>query len=526
MKKSWMIFLVGTLLAAGGLAMSARAQNNNVYAVEFNTGDNGFGIINLMNGTFTEISDLGGATYNDIAYAPNGTLYGLYNNGSSLVTFDPTTGAVNPGATLSVPGIESIAFRPSDGALFGVGLSVIGAPQNGLYTIDPTTGETTLVGSFGDAYNLYNPYPQNIRFDSDGQLYLSNTSDNTDIYRVSTDDGSATFVGEVEGYSDLILENGGQYMYGVSIPSINGANALPVLVSFDLNSFVDGGTNADGSIHQISVTMVGAGGDFPINFNFSGNVPNPLPANIPDASTVSIAIQDGNPAITLSGSTNQTYVLQASVDMHNWTSISTNLTDANGLFTFVDTDAKNYPSRFYRGVAPAQLNHESIKTGFYMNGTSTYDTTQRHAGGIEIDDAPARGPLPPLKKKRSVHILCIDDDAQVREFMTQCLTHFNHRVTVASGGRRGLEMFRAATQENQPYEVVITDLGMPDIDGQRVTRTIKAESPNTPVIMMTGWGTFMEDEGETALPVDAVVGKPPRMQELNDLILRMATPAA
>ena len=349
-----MLVLVGILLAAGSLAMSARAQNN-VYAVEFNTGDNRFGIINLMNGNFTEISSLGGAIYNDIAYAPDGTLYGLANNGASLVTFDSTSGAVTPVATMDVPGLESIAFDPSDGVLFGVGLSVIGAPQNGLYTINPTTGETTLVGSFGDAYNLYNPYPQNIRFDSDGNLYLSNTSDNTDLYRVNTDNGSATFVGEVTGYANLILENGSQYMYGVSIPSINGANAQPVLVSFDLGSFVDGGTNTDGSIHQISVTMVGAGGQFPVNFNFSGNVPNPLPVNIPNAGTISIALQDGNPAITLSGSTNQIYVLQASFDMKNWTSISTNLTDSAGLFTFVDSDAKNYPSRFYRGVAPAQL---------------------------------------------------------------------------------------------------------------------------------------------------------------------------
>ena len=153
---------------------------------------------------------------------------------------------------------------------------------------------------------------------------MSNTSGNTDIYRVNTDTGSATFVGEVEGYANLILENGSQYMYGVSIPSINGASAAPVLVSFDLSSFVNGGTNADGSIHQISVTMVGAGGDFPVNFNFSGNVPNPLPVNIPDACTVSIAATPDGPAITLSGSPDQTYVIQASFDMHNWTSISTN----------------------------------------------------------------------------------------------------------------------------------------------------------------------------------------------------------
>jgi hypothetical protein len=340
------------MLVAGSLTMSARAQND-VYAVEF-LGNNSFGTINLMNGTFTQISSLSG-TYNDIAYAPDGSLFGLYNNGASLVTFNNTNGAVTQVAPLSVPGIESIAFRPSDGVLFGVGLSVIGAPQDGLYTIDPTTGQTTLVGGFGNAYNLFNPYPQNIRFDSDGNLYLSNTSGNTDIYRVNTDNGNATLVGEVTGYPDLILENGSQYMYGVSIPSINGADAQPVLVSFDLSSFVDGGTNADGSIHQISVTMVGAGGDFPINFNFSGNVPNPLPVNIPDAITISIAATPDGPSITLSGSTNQNYVIEASFDMHNWTAISTNMTGSNGLFTFVDSDATSYPSRFYRGFAPAQV---------------------------------------------------------------------------------------------------------------------------------------------------------------------------
>jgi DNA-binding NtrC family response regulator len=87
-----------------------------------------------------------------------------------------------------------------------------------------------------------------------------------------------------------------------------------------------------------------------------------------------------------------------------------------------------------------------------------------------------------------------------------------------------LELFRSATLDNQPYEVVITDLCMPDIDGNRVVRTIKAESPQTPVIMMTGFGTSMKNDGEDALPVDAVVGKPACMRELNDLVLRITTP--
>jgi CheY-like chemotaxis protein len=179
-----------------------------------------------------------------------------------------------------------------------------------------------------------------------------------------------------------------------------------------------------------------------------------------------------------------------------------------------------------------------------MNASSQYDTTQSPAGTIEINRAPGcdssvqfavpvreitaeagRGGLPQANPKRSLRILCIDDDPQVREFMTDCLAYFDHRVMVASGGKQGLELFRSATMENQPYDVVITDLGMPDINGHQVARTIKAESPNTPVIMMTGWGATVSDDGDTTPGVDVVVSKPPLMQDLNDLLLRMTRPA-
>ncbi len=164
-------------------------------------------------------------------------------------------------------------------------------------------------------------------------------------------------------------------------------------------------------------------------------------------------------------------------------------------------------------------------TAFQMNKSSLHDLTQRHNGASGIGSAPGRGARPQARQKRSIYILCIDDNALVRECLDVCLTHFDHRVMVASGGKQGMELFRTATLKNQPYEVVITDLGMPDIDGNHVARTIKAESPNTPVIMMTGWGTTVGDDGKIASEVDAVIDKPPRMQELNDLILQITTPA-
>lgn len=138
---------------------------------------------------------------------------------------------------------------------------------------------------------------------------------------------------------------------------------------------------------------------------------------------------------------------------------------------------------------------------------------------------PAGGGMAQTKPRRSLFILCIDDDPGVRELLTVCLAQFEHRVMVASGGKDGLEMFRAAQLNGQPYDVVITDMGMPDIDGRQVARTIKAESPNTPIIMLTGWGRSVREDGDTAPAEDIVVDKPPRIHELNELLLRMAKPA-
>jgi CheY-like chemotaxis protein len=73
----------------------------------------------------------------------------------------------------------------------------------------------------------------------------------------------------------------------------------------------------------------------------------------------------------------------------------------------------------------------------------------------------------------------------------------------------------------QAYETVITDLGMPGIDGHQVARAIKAESSSTPVVMLTGWGAAMKEDGETAPEVNALLSKPPRIPELNNVLLKL-----
>jgi len=173
-----------------------------------------------------------------------------------------------------------------------------------------------------------------------------------------------------------------------------------------------------------------------------------------------------------------------------------------------------------------------------------YGMMQRHDGTIDIDSAPGQGTsvrltfpvrkpalqpaaetVPPPTQARSLNVLCIDDEARVRQLLNVCLAQFGHQVSMASTGKEGLRLFRAAKQKQQPYEVVITDLGMPDIDGHQVAKAIKAESPNLPVIMMTGWGTTMREDEKPASEVDALIDKPPHIQRLNHLLLQLTSHA-
>jgi CheY-like chemotaxis protein len=63
------------------------------------------------------------------------------------------------------------------------------------------------------------------------------------------------------------------------------------------------------------------------------------------------------------------------------------------------------------------------------------------------------------------------------------------------------------------FAAVITDLGMPYVDGRKVATAIKAASPSTPVILLTGWGQRLVSEDDIPAHVDRVLSKPPKLRE-------------
>ena len=99
-----------------------------------------------------------------------------------------------------------------------------------------------------------------------------------------------------------------------------------------------------------------------------------------------------------------------------------------------------------------------------------------------------------------------------------------HQVTAAEGGQTGVDCFREALATAEPFAVVITDLGMPYVDGRQVAAAVKHASPSTPVIMLTGWGQRMAERADVPANVDRVLSKPPKLRELNAALVQCTQP--
>jgi CheY-like chemotaxis protein/anti-sigma regulatory factor (Ser/Thr protein kinase) len=180
------------------------------------------------------------------------------------------------------------------------------------------------------------------------------------------------------------------------------------------------------------------------------------------------------------------------------------------------------------------------KRGTGLGLAMVYGVMERHEGRIEIESQLGVGstfrmvfPVRKLVNKgvtefikaetpEPLQILCIDDEPLLRDLLREMLERDGHRVEVCDGGQSGLDAFRTALRKEKPFDVVITDLGMPYVDGRQVAKILKKESPATPVVMLTGWGAFMKEEGEAPAQVDGVLSKPPRSKELRETLCRLS----
>jgi len=173
-----------------------------------------------------------------------------------------------------------------------------------------------------------------------------------------------------------------------------------------------------------------------------------------------------------------------------------------------------------------------------------YGVTQRHGAEILIESAIGFGttmrlsfpvpasllpdfgaPAPADAPTRRLRVLIVDDDPLLLKSLCDALELDGHAVVTASGGQAGIDAFHAARQPDAAFDIVITDLGMPYVDGRHVATAVKQSAEAVPVILLTGWGQRLVADGEVPAHVDLVLSKPPKLREVRAALAGLTSAA-
>ncbi len=153
----------------------------------------------------------------------------------------------------------------------------------------------------------------------------------------------------------------------------------------------------------------------------------------------------------------------------------------------------------------------------------------RHGGQIDVESTAGRGTVVRIRfpvegvsraarsrasrgpaSRGPARCLVVDDDPQVRQMIGDILSNAGHNVVTAVDGADGVEKFKS----DPAFDVVITDLAMPKLNGLQLARVCKTLRPAVPVVMLTGWGVLLTEEELAEHGVDEVLSKPVRMDQM------------
>lgn len=111
-------------------------------------------------------------------------------------------------------------------------------------------------------------------------------------------------------------------------------------------------------------------------------------------------------------------------------------------------------------------------------------------------------------------VLLVDDDANVRKALATALRRLGADVTVATSGAAAIERLR-----NAHVDILMTDLGMPDMDGRQVVQFARNQFPHLFVAVISGWSKLdVSQQFSPRHSPDIVLQKPPSMAELHDVL--------
>ncbi|UCF90662.1 MAG: response regulator [Desulfobacterales bacterium] len=124
-----------------------------------------------------------------------------------------------------------------------------------------------------------------------------------------------------------------------------------------------------------------------------------------------------------------------------------------------------------------------------------------------MDRSPAEpeAPVPNVAKSGNEHVLLVEDEKQVIDMERQMLERLGYRVTARTSSHEALAVFGAQPDN---FDLVITDMTMPHMTGERLARQLIEIRPNIPIILCTGFNEGITEDKALAMGIRKFVMKP------------------
>lgn len=188
-----------------------------------------------------------------------------------------------------------------------------------------------------------------------------------------------------------------------------------------------------------------------------------------------------------------------------------------------------------------EVKHRIFEPFFTTKGSSgtglglsvSLSIISHHGGTIEIESEKGKGtsfyvrlPLakadvlevitsqPNTEPMPEAQMLIVDDEDSVREVLADMLDIFGHSVVQCSSAQAGLEALR-----REAFDIIFTDLAMPDMDGWALSDQVRQNWPTTKIILMTGYGADTNPDNQAK--VDAIISKPFDIEQLRETLTKL-----
>ena len=158
----------------------------------------------------------------------------------------------------------------------------------------------------------------------------------------------------------------------------------------------------------------------------------------------------------------------------------------------------------------------SVRVRSEEGGGTTVTLWLPAAHGHAMDTRQPVIEAPPKQEPGSaapMSILVLEDEEEIRSMLVDTLAEAGYRVESATDGLTGLAHFQGGK-----FDVVLTDLSLPECSGLDVARTVKGLRPGTPVVLITGWGRLLDPVRLRESGVDLMLVKPFRLERVISVV--------